>query len=153
MKKSKAQPQKKLTTQPIIDFKEINSLQPWETRPRRICGICGKKATRYTKIDRTGSIFCQGCCTATIEYELSYIKVNKWPRKRIEKALSSEGSIGERLAVLTHIQGIQVRMDIRDLLIENLDLFQRIHCHTMSGKKPLMPAPLTLNQDNCWKES
>jgi len=120
MKKSKSHQQKEKPTQPITDLEKITSLHPWETRPRRKCDICGKKAARYTKTAQAGAVFCQRCCTDAVEKVLDNIKVDQWPKKRVEKALSSRGSIGERLAVLTHIHDIQARMDILDLLIENL---------------------------------
>ncbi len=119
MKKSKTNAKKGLKSLPIIDIEETNSLQPWKARPYKICAVCGKKAIHYTKTAQAGTV-CQACCTAAIEKELIHSNADKWPEERIKEALSSRGTIVERLAVLTHIHPIQLRMDIRDLLIENL---------------------------------
>ena len=104
---------------PIIDLEETNSLQPWKAQPYKNCAVCGKKAIHYTKTAQAGTV-CQACCTAAIEKELIESNADKWPRKRIKKALSSRATIVERLAVLTHIHPIQLGMNIADLLIENM---------------------------------
>jgi hypothetical protein len=119
MKKSNTKAKKGLTSLPIIDLGETNSLQPWKARSYKICAVCGKKAIHYTKTAQAGTV-CQACCTAAIENELINSKADTWPGERIKDALSSSATIVERLAVLTHIHPIQLRVDIRDLLIENM---------------------------------
>jgi len=119
MKKSKTNDKRGLTSLPIIDLGETNALEPWKERSSKPCAVCGKKVTYYTQTAQTGTV-CQACCTIAIENELIDSKADQWPVKRIKDALSSRATIVERLAVLTHIHLIQLQVDIRDLLIENM---------------------------------
>ena len=119
MKKSKTNAKKRLTNLPIIDLGETNALQPWKDQPYKICDVCGKGNTYYTQTAQAGTV-CQACCSAAIEKELIESNADEWPRERIKNALSPRATIVERLAVLTHIHPIQLEVDIRDLLIENM---------------------------------
>ncbi|MFK5952837.1 MAG: hypothetical protein QM498_07235 [Desulfobacterium sp.] len=130
MKKSKTNAKKGLTSLPIIDLGETNALKPWKAGPYESCAICGKGGIYYTQTAQAGTV-CQACCTAAIEKELIASKANIWPRERIKNALSPRAAIVERLAVLTHIHPIQLEVDIRDLLIENMGF---VSAHPLAHK-------------------
>jgi len=103
----------------ILELEEANTLTPWVYRPRKRCSSCGENVNHFMETSRSGTVCCE-CCESVIEKELPNSKADTWSRERIEEALSTQGSMMERLAVLTYIHPIQLRMDLSDLLIDNM---------------------------------
>ena len=103
----------------IIDIEEANALVNWLPQKHKACSVCGKMETHYTVTASAGTV-CRSCCEKAIENELKASQANQWDDRRIKEALSPQSKIIERLAVLTHMETLQHRMDLRPLLIENL---------------------------------
>lgn len=124
-KKSQPTPTK---SKVIIDIEEANALVNWVPLKVKQCAVCSKLSSQYT-VTASAGLVCRACCERAIENELKASQADRWEEKRIKKALSSQGPIIERLAVLTHMETLQHRMDLRPLLIDNLGFLSN---HPMS---------------------
>lgn len=103
----------------IISIEEANALTTWIPDSKKKCDVCGREKVYYIKTSTVDTV-CKTCCEAAIEKELIDSNAAEWPSRKITKALSPSGLIVERLAVLTHMESIQHKLDLRELLINNL---------------------------------
>lgn len=94
---------------------QINTMKPWTVGHKR-CPVCGKSATLHAAEHPT----CRDCFLAALEIELIREDISHWRWERFSLALSSLGTMRDRLLALIHFRGFQTMKGMADLLIENL---------------------------------
>ncbi|NWH06384.1 HEAT repeat domain-containing protein [Desulfobacter latus] len=94
---------------------QINTMKPWTVGHKR-CPVCGKGATLYA----AKSPACRECFLKALEIELIKEDISHWCWERFSLALSSLGTMKDRLLALIHFKAFQNMKGTAELLVENL---------------------------------
>lgn len=146
----------------MSDLGQIDLMPPW-SMGHKTCPFCNDIATQFVGT-LTGTHACRKCFQESLETQLIRANINKWSWERFSLALTSLGTMEDRLLALIHFRRFQSMERVPDLLIENLG-FESVHplsqyarqkayeaCAFFTDRQKLLETILALEEINSWQQ-
>ncbi len=146
----------------MSDLYQIDLMPPW-SMGHKTCPVCDDMATQFVG-SLKGVHACRNCFQKSLETNLIRANIKEWTWERFSLALSSLGTMQDRLLALIHFRRFQSMERVPDLLIENLG-FQSSHplsqyvrqkayeaCVFFTDRQKILETLLALEAYNSWQQ-